>query len=71
MAKKSKYAATKQWWASKTLIVAVVNFAVVLASEVFADPTIAESVKHATAYALPLIMMLLRAVTKQPISQGV
>ena len=59
----------KRWFVSKTLWTAVVGFAVVLASTIFADPEVASKVQEVGALVLPLLMVILRAVTNEPIGK--
>ena len=57
----------KNWWTSKTLWVAIADFLVVVATQVFADPEIAQQVVDISAVGLPFLMVILRLVTKQPV----
>ena len=57
----------KQWYLSKTLWTSISAFLVVLCSELFASPSVALGLEKALAIILPVIMMVLRLVTKLPI----
>jgi len=57
----------KNWWTSKTLWVAIADFLVVVATQVCADPEIAQQVVDISAVGLPFLMVILRLVTKQPV----
>ena len=57
----------KQWYLSKTLWTSISAFLVVLCGELFASPSVALGLEKALAIILPVIMMVLRLVTKLPI----
>ena len=57
----------KSWYMSKTLWVAVADFLAVVASQLFADPEIAQQVIEVSSVGLPFLMVILRLVTKQPV----
>ena len=54
----------KSWYTSKTLITALVAFVVASSSEIFADPEVATMLEGWIALCLPVVMAILRTVTK-------
>ena len=57
----------KNWYQSKTLWAALLSFLTVAATEIFADPEIADKVEGIAAWLLPAIMGILRLVTTEPV----
>ena len=56
----------KQWYMSKTLWVAVIGFAAAVVS-IFASPETSAKVNQVSALALPVLMVVLRTITKTEI----
>jgi hypothetical protein len=59
----------KRWFASKTLWTAAVSFAVVVTSALFADQEVANKVQEVGVLVLPLLMVLLRLITGEPVGK--
>ncbi|MDA2936847.1 hypothetical protein MYX75_01105 [Acidobacteria bacterium AH-259-A15] len=57
----------KNWWKSKTLWTALGSLVTVVAAEILADPEVALQIEKTTAAILPLLMIILRVVTKGPV----
>jgi hypothetical protein len=57
----------KSWYTSKTLITALVAFIIAASSEIFADPEVATMLEGWIALCLPVVMAILRTVTKTKI----
>lgn len=59
----------KRWFWSKTIGAAVLSLAAASIAALFGDPEFQELVKGAAPWALPVLMIILRLVTKGPVSK--
>ena len=59
----------KAWYQSKTIRTAVLSFLGMLMAAMLADPDVLAVINQYAAWALPILMVLLRLITKGPVGK--